>query len=150
MKQSQKPLLIVEDSDEDFAALSRTIAKANIHSSIYRCEDGEDALEFLYHEGAYQDPRMYPRPALILLDLNLPGTDGRDVLNNLKQDAELRSIPVIVLTTSSNPKDIESCYRQGASGYLVKPMNLSKLRQLVETFLEYWFRTVELPPMANN
>ena len=144
-----KPLLIVEDSDEDFAALTRTIAKANIHNSIYRCEDGEDALEFLCHEGEYQDTQLYPRPALILLDLNLPGTDGREVLDSLKQDTKLKSIPVIVLTTSSNPKDIESCYYHGVSGYLVKPMNTNKLSQLVNTFLQYWFKAVELPPIEN-
>lgn len=146
----QKPLLIVEDSDEDFAALSRTITEANVNSPIYRCEDGEEALEFLFHEGEYQDTELYPRPALILLDLNLPGTDGRDVLDSLKQDKVLKSIPVIVLTTSSNPKDIQSCYRQGVSGYLVKPMSINKLSQLINTFLEYWFKVVELPPIADS
>ena len=85
-QKSVQPLLIIEDSDEDFAALERMIGKAKIVHPIYRCEDGEEALEFLHHKGAYQDVTRYPRPSLIVLDLNLPGMDGREVLADLKQD----------------------------------------------------------------
>jgi CheY-like chemotaxis protein len=141
----QRPLLIIEDSDEDFAALSRMIAKAKISNPIYRCEDGEEALDFLYHEGEYLDRALSPRPSLILLDLNLPGTDGREVLARLKKDHNLKKIPVVIFSTSSNPRDVDACYRHGISGYLVKPMNSERLNQLVQTFLDYWFKTVELP-----
>jgi CheY-like chemotaxis protein len=141
----QRPLLIIEDSDEDFAALRRMIAKAKISNPIYRCEDGEEALDFLYHEGDYQDLALSPLPSLILLDLNLPGTDGREVLAKLKKDRNLKKIPVVIFSTSSNPKDVDACYRHGISGYLVKPMNSERLNQLVQTFLDYWFKTVELP-----
>ena len=89
--------------------------------------------------------RLLPHPAIIMLDLNLPGTDGREVLTVLKQDRDLQAIPVVVFSTSSNPKDIESCYCQGACGYIVKPMDFNKLQQLVNTFLTYWFEVVELP-----
>lgn len=142
---NQQPLLIIEDSDEDFAALSRMISKAQITNPIYRCEDGEEALEFLYREGEYEDESLSPRPSLIVLDLNLPGTDGREVLAELKQDKDLQMIPVVIFSTSSNPKDIDACYRYGISGYLVKPMDVQRLNQLVQTFLEYWFNAVELP-----
>jgi CheY-like chemotaxis protein len=146
MNEDRQPaLLIIEDSDEDFAALSRTIAKAEIANPVYRCEDGEDALDFLQGVGKYADKSSFPRPALIILDLNLPGTDGREVLTTLKQDRDLQTIPVVIFSTSSNPKDINACYCQGVSGYIIKPMNTQRLNQLVKTFLEYWFKVVELP-----
>lgn len=143
--EKQHPLLVIEDSDEDFAALARMITKAQVANPVYRCEDGEEALDYLYHEGEYQDTSVSPRPSLIVLDLNLPGTDGKEVLARIKQDQELQTIPVVIFSTSSNPKDVDACYRYGISGYLVKPMNTSRLNQLVKTFLEYWFQTVELP-----
>ena len=146
MKESDREsLLIVEDSDEDFAALERIMSKAKVTSSIYRCEDGEEALDFLYHEGIYKDISLAPRPSLIILDLNLPGTDGKEVLAILKQDRDLKTIPVVIFSTSSNPKDIDACYKQGICGYIVKPMDINRLNQLVQTFLNYWFKTVELP-----
>ena len=144
-EQVTKSLLIIEDSDEDYAALERIIAKAKVSHPIYRCEDGEEALDFLYREGDYTDETLAPRPSLIVLDLNLPGTDGREVLAEIKQDASLKTIPVVIFSTSSNPKDINACYRYGISGYLVKPMDINRLDRLVQTFLDYWFQTVELP-----
>lgn len=150
MNQFQRPLLIIEDSDEDFAALTRAIKKARTTQPIYRCEDGDEALDFLYREGEYRDATLSPRPSLIILDLNLPGTDGREVLAEVKQDRELKTIPVVVFSTSSNPKDISACYGQGVSGYMVKPMNNQHFTQLVQTFLDYWFKVVEIPIPPNS
>ncbi len=141
----ERPLLVVEDSDEDFVAFQRAIAKTKTYYSLHRCEDGEEALDFLYHEGEYEDSVTFPRPSLIVLDLNLPGTDGREVLAALKKDRELQSIPIVIFSTSSNPKDIDACYQHGISGYIVKPMDTNRLDRLVKTFLEYWFKAVELP-----
>jgi CheY-like chemotaxis protein len=140
-----RPLLIIEDSDEDFEALSRMMTQQEIVNPVYRCVDGEEALEFLYRQGAYNDSNLYPRPSLIVLDLNLPGTDGREVLAELKQDKHLKTIPVVIFTTSSNPKDVEGCYQYGVNGYLIKPMDTQRLRQLVKIFLDYWFEAVTLP-----
>jgi CheY-like chemotaxis protein len=144
-KDNQKPLLIIEDSDEDFVALTRMINQAKISNPVYRCEDGEEALEFLYRQGKYEDETLSTRPCLIVLDLNLPGTDGREILAELKQNQDLQTIPVVIFSTSSNPKDVDACYRYGISGYIVKPINTNRLNQLVKTFLDYWFQTVELP-----
>ena len=144
-QQETKPLLIIEDSDEDYATLVRTIAKAKVTNPVYRCEDGEEALDFLYRQGEYGDENFAPRPSLIILDLNLPGTDGREILAEIKQDASLKTIPIVIFSTSSNPKDIDACYRYGISGYMVKPMDINRLNQLVKTFLDYWFQAVELP-----
>ena len=143
--ENQKPLLIIEDSDEDFTALTRIMNKAQIPNPIYRCEDGEEALDFLYREGEYADESLSPRPSLIVLDLNLPGTDGREVLAELKQNQDLQTIPVVVFSTSSNPRDVDACYRHGVSGYIVKPMDTNRLNKLVQTFIEYWFNAVALP-----
>ena len=146
MNQNSSPsLLVIEDSDEDFTALVRVANKIITNGSIYRCEDGEEALDFLYRESEYCDKSTCPRPSLILLDLNLPGIDGREVLETIKQDRNLQTIPVVVFSTSDNSKDIEACYRRGVSGYIVKPMDTQLLNRLVKTFLTYWFGTVKLP-----
>ncbi|WP_414623977.1 response regulator [Calothrix sp. CCY 0018] len=143
------PLLIVEDSDEDFEAFGRFIKKSQISNPVYRCIDGEDALDFLYRQGDYEHDRQAPRPSIILLDLNLPGTDGREVLEQIKQDEKLKTIPVIVFTTSSNPKDIETCYRFGVNSYILKPMNVQKSKDVMQSIVNYWFSTVVLPEDSN-
>jgi CheY-like chemotaxis protein len=140
-----RPLLIIEDSDEDFEAFKRMIKKAAVMNPLYRCADGDEALDFLYHTGDYQNSTQAPRPSLILLDLNLPGTDGRELLSQIKQDKTLKSIPIVVFTTSSNPKDVELCYFNGANGYMLKPVNVDRLRRFLQTFIDYWFEVVLLP-----
>ena len=145
-----QPLLVIEDSDEDFEALVRILRNSSISNPIYRCTDGDDALDFLYHTGEYVDSARAPRPAIILLDLNLPGTDGREVLEQIKKDEELKTIPVVVFTTSSNPKDIEVCYRYGVNGYIVKPIDIKKLMKTLQVFIDYWFESVILPDAAKT
>ncbi|MBW4627843.1 MAG: response regulator [Brasilonema octagenarum HA4186-MV1] len=138
-------LLVVEDSDEDFEAFRRILRKSSLHAPIYRCVDGEDALEYLFQVGEYANNTSRSRPGIILLDLNLPGMDGRDVLIAIKQNATLKMIPVIIFTTSSNPKDIDVCYEHGVNGYIVKPIDLSKLKETIEIFIQYWFEITTLP-----
>ncbi|MFB8789727.1 MAG: response regulator [Potamolinea sp.] len=140
-----KPVLLIEDSDEDFEAFGRMLRKSSIKVPIYRCTNGDEALDFLNHTGEYIDGIKAPRPGIILLDLNLPGTDGREVLQQIKQDENLKSIPVVIFTTSSNPKDIDICYRYGISGYVLKPMDIKKLMNTVQVIIEYWLGTVILP-----
>lgn len=132
------PILVVEDSDEDFEALSWAVRKLEITQPMIRCVDGEDALEYLFRRGRYADPGAAPRPALILLDLNLTVADGRDVLSNVKGDADLRSIPVVIWTTSSNPGDVRACYQEGANTYLRKPFDAQELLDTVRTLEHYW------------
>jgi CheY-like chemotaxis protein len=140
-----QPLLIVEDSDEDFNVLKRFLGEAALESPIYRCIDGEDALAFLHQTGDYANAVQAPRPSLVLLDLNLPGTDGREVLQHIKDDPVLNMIPVVVLTSSGNPIDVESCYTAGANAYLLKPVHLEKFRHYVHAFVETWFAMSVLP-----
>ena len=150
VEKSYLPLLVVEDSDEDFEAFGRFVRKSQISNPIYRCIDGEDALDFLYRQGDYEDYQQAPRPSIILLDLNLPGTDGREVLEQIKQDEKLKTIPVIVFTTSSNPKDIETCYRFGVNSYILKPMNVQKSKNVMQSIVDYWLSVVVLPEESNN
>ena len=139
------PLLVVEDSDEDFMVLGRVMQKVcDITVPLTRCIDGDDALDFLYKQGEYKN-QVLPLPGLIILDLNLPGTDGREVLQTIKNDQRLKTIPVVVFTTSSSPVDIEVCYRSGVNSYMLKQMNLEQLRTSVKLFFDYWFKVALLP-----
>jgi CheY-like chemotaxis protein len=138
-------LLVVEDSNEDFEALQRLLGRSSLTIPIQRCVNGDQALAFLYRTGAYADRQRSPRPNLIMLDLNLPGTDGREVLRRIKQDETLKKIPVVIFTTSNNPQDVEACYQFGVNSYIVKPINFSKLKQNIQTIVDYWFEVTTLP-----
>jgi CheY-like chemotaxis protein len=145
---SDKPatLLVIEDSDEDFEALNRIIDQIRtVPLTIHRCISGDDALDFLNQEGEYHNFSNVSRPELILLDLNLPGTDGREVLAIIKNSATLKTIPVIVLSTSTNPKDIEECYQSGANSYMVKPMKFNELKISIQMMLDYWLKAAISP-----
>lgn len=142
------PILIVEDTDEDFEMILWALKKLAIKTPIYRCEDGDEALDFLHHRGKYADSTLAPRPALILLDLNLVLLDGQEVLTQIKLDDELKMIPVVVWTTSDDPKDIEVCFKQGANSYILKPMTSEKVLQAVDLLNQYWFGVVQLPETA--
>jgi CheY-like chemotaxis protein len=145
--EGNEPILLVEDSDEDFAITKRSFAKAGLINPLFRVADGETALDFLYRRGVYENPEDAPRPGVILLDLNLPGTDGREVLRTIKQDEFLRKIPVIVLTTSSADADIQLCYDCGANSYIVKPVELDNFIEAVARLRDYWFKIVILPKL---
>lgn len=140
-----QPILLVEDSPEDFETTERAFRKSGLNNPIFRCADGDEALDFLHRRGRYSDPKKAPRPGVILLDLNLPGTDGREVLNEIKTDPDLKQIPVIVLTTSKDERDIEVCYRCGANSYIHKPVDLDGFMKAIERLNDYWFEVVILP-----
>lgn len=140
-----QPILLVEDSPEDYEATLRAFRRSGLKNSLVRCEDGEQALNYLFRRGEYADPAKSPRPGVILLDLNLPGTDGRQVLNEVKQDEHLRDIPVVVLTTSADERDITACYRAGANSYIQKPVDIDGFMKAIERLNGYWFEVVILP-----
>ncbi len=138
-------ILLVEDSPEDYEATERAFRRAGLKNPIHRCSDGDEALDYLYHRGRYADPAAAPTPGIILLDLNLPGTDGREVLETVKSEERLRRIPVIVLTTSSDERDIRACYDAGANSYIQKPVDLDGFMRAIERLKGYWFEVVILP-----
>ncbi|MDZ7959447.1 MAG: response regulator [Aulosira sp. DedQUE10] len=141
-----EPLLVVEDSNEDFKMLQRLMRRMAVQNPIYRCTNGDEVLDLLYKEGSNENSPLGIKPSVILLDLNLPGIDGRDILERLKQDTSFKEIPIVVFTTSSNPKDIELCYQKGANGYLVKPMDAQELQKTIQAFVAYWLE-VNTPPV---
>ena len=141
----QRPILIVDDSPEDFEAARHAFRKSGLANPIYHCCDGDDALDFLYRRGTYAANGRAARPGFILLDLNMPGTDGREVLQEVKSDPQLRNIPVIMLTTSSDERDIEACYGAGANSYVRKPDDLMGFFEAIEKLKDYWFEVVLLP-----
>jgi CheY-like chemotaxis protein len=135
------PLLIVEDSDEDFYAMRRALGKT-LPCGIVHCRTGSEALDYLFRRGPHA--QAVP-PSLMLLDLNLPGQDGRSVLAQVKRDATLRATPVVVVSTSDNPADIAQCYAGGCSGYLVKALAYERLAAALQVLCAYWFTVVTLP-----
>lgn len=142
---SGQPILIVEDSDEDFEATMRAFRKTQVNRPVHRCVNGDDAINYLFRRGEYALPEKSPRPAMILLDLNLPGTDGREVLEQIKSHEETRRTPVVILTTSSSPRDIDDCYRYGANSYIIKPVNFERFLRSIRVLNEYWLDVTTLP-----
>lgn len=138
-------ILLVEDSDDDFLATTRAFKKSCLHNPVQRCSNGDQALDYLYRRGEFSPLNSAPRPGIILLDLNLPGTDGRDVLRVIKSDPKLHQIPVIVLTTSDAEQDIARCYEAGANSYVKKPVDLANFFEAMARLKEYWFEVAILP-----
>ncbi|MGC9527941.1 MAG: response regulator [Limnospira sp.] len=143
-------VVLIEDSDEDFYTFLRIAGKLCKEEKIpapynlLRFEDGDEALDYLLREGEYEslDAAL---PAAILLDLNLPGTDGREIIKSIKQTPKLRMLPIVVLTTSRSPHDIQSCYEYGANSYILKPMGISEMQETVKVLFKYWFQLTLLP-----
>jgi two-component system response regulator len=148
--QQHQPILLVEDSAEDVEATIRALRKAGLANPIHHCQDGEEALDYLKRRGKYADARTSPRPGVVLLDLNLPGTDGRQVLAEAKADPQLKRIPVIILTTSSDERDIRRCYEMGANSYVNKPVDLDGFLKAIQRLSDYWFEVVILPKSAEH
>ncbi|MEE3716329.1 response regulator [Tumidithrix elongata RA019] len=146
-----RPIIaIVEDNDEDFYAFVRAIRSQEAlrqmlsNYTFLRFHDGDEALDYLMRGGNYEGLKA-PLPIFILLDLNLPGTDGREIIRQVKQNPNLQILPMIVLTSSASPSDIQTCYRYGVNSYLLKPMGVSTMQQTVQTLFQYWFQFAVLP-----
>lgn len=143
-------IMLVEDNPQDREATIRAFRKSGLNNPIVQCEDGEEALDYLFRRGQFIVPKTSPRPGVILLDLNMPGTDGFGVLVQLKADPELRMIPVVILTTSTDFSDIDRCYAAGASSYVQKPVDFEKFATMIKLLKEYWFEVVILPNEVNS
>ena len=135
-------ILLVEDNAGDVRLTREALKDAKVQLDLYVASDGHQALDFLYRRGEYVNCR---RPDLILLDLNLPCKDGREVLEEIKADSSLRSIPVIVLSTSSSSVDIHRSYQLHANSYISKPVDLDGFLEIVRSIDNYWLSIVKLP-----
>jgi CheY-like chemotaxis protein len=135
-------ILLVEDSPGDVRLTQEVLRDARIANDLHVVGDGEEAMAFLRREGEYADR---PRPDLVLLDLNLPRKDGREVLTEISADPDLQSVPVIVLTTSEAEQDIVRSYQLSANAYITKPIDLSELIAVVRSIETFWLSIVRLP-----
>ncbi|MCB1782646.1 MAG: response regulator [Alphaproteobacteria bacterium] len=135
-------ILMVEDNDGDVFLTRRAFEKAKIRNNIVIAQDGEKALSLLRNEDGAED---FILPDIILLDINLPGKDGKQVLAELKQDENLKRIPIVILTSSQADQDIIKSYELHANGYIVKPVSPEKFNEVVLAIEEFWFSVVVLP-----
>lgn len=135
-------ILLVEDNPGDVALTRAALQDLKVANKLSVVGDGDSAMAFLHREGAHREA---PRPDLVLLDLNLPGKDGREVLDEVKADPDLRRIPIVVLTTSSAEEDLLKAYDRYANCYITKPIDLQGLTKIVSSIEEFWFSIVRLP-----
>lgn len=138
-------VLVVEDDAGDQDITRRALHRDNYQASLHIVNDGREALDYLHHKGAYEDPSTSPRPDLILLDLNLPRGSGQQVLGQVKGDSELRRIPTVIVSTSARARDIRESYDLGCSGYLIKPLEAHRYISALRELYTYWFGVVSLP-----
>lgn len=139
-------ILLVEDNLQDIEITRRAFAKGQLRNELIVVRDGEEALDYLYRRGRFEDPATSPRPGMILLDLNLPKVGGMEVLQQIKQDAQLRSIPVIVMTVSQREEDVVRSYDLGVNTYIQKPVEFENFMRVVNAIEEYWIVIATLPP----
>ncbi len=138
-----QPILVVEDSDEDFVAIKRACKKVGVNVRIERCPNGQDALDYL-NNLCLQD-KTHKVPSIIMLDLNMPLMDGKTFLKKIKSHTILRQIPIVVVTSSNNEKEIEECYTNGANAYLCKPAEFNEFVENIKSLKQFWLETATLP-----
>jgi chemotaxis family two-component system response regulator Rcp1 len=142
MAETHKIIFLVEDNKADIRLIQEALKTSLLPHQVITVRDGVEAMNYLHQEGEYANA---PRPDLILLDLNLPRKDGREVLAEIKSDPQLKRIPVVILTTSKNQDDIFHSYDLHANCYITKSRNLSQLFQIIQSIEKFWFSTVTLP-----
>jgi chemotaxis family two-component system response regulator Rcp1 len=149
MESTIKPIeiLLVEDNEGDARLAREALKDSKVINNIHHVSDGIEAMDFLHRKGKYKDS---PRPDLILLDLNLPRKDGREVLADIKKDDDLKRIPVVVLTISSDEQDIIKTYNLHVNCFITKPIDLEQFLIVVHSIEDFWLTIVKLPPNGNQ
>ena len=147
-KKSSVVILMADDDEDDRLMAKEAFTEVKLLNYFHTVENGVELMEYLCRRGKYADPAVSPRPGLILLDLNMPKKDGRQALKEIKADPSLRSIPIVVLTTSKAEEDILRSYDLGVNSFIIKPVTFEGLVDIMKTLTKYWFEIVELPPQA--
>ena len=140
-------ILLVEDNPGDARLAVEALKESKVRNNLYHVRDGVEAMDFLRRRGEYAGAIV---PDLVLLDLNLPRKDGREVLEEIKEDDELKLVPVVVLTTSEAERDLVRTYDLHANAYVVKPLDLDRFIEVVQAIEDFWFAIVKLPPKAEG
>ncbi|MES2514317.1 MAG: response regulator [Bacteroidota bacterium] len=139
---SEYCILIADDDNDDQYMIKQAFASISLNENVRTVSDGVELLDYLYQKGKYKDaPTLLPK--VILLDLNMPKKDGRECLKEIKSNAKLKTIPIVIYSTSSNPDDIAYAYEHGASSYITKPYSYQELVKIMEIFKQYWFNIVK-------
>ncbi len=146
MNKRDLTILLVEDNEGDIVLTLEALKEANVSNSIHVVTDGEEALQYLQKQGRFNNAVT---PDLILLDINLPKIDGKEVLAEIKNDADLKVIPVVILTTSSSEKDILESYQHHANCYITKPVDFKNFTHVVNMITNFWISIVQLPNLKN-
>lgn len=147
MAKARKPvtILVADDDPDDRLMMEEALEESRLANDLHFVEDGEELMDYLHHRGKYENADDFPRPKLLLMDLNMPKKDGREALKEIKGDRNLRQIPVVVLTTSKSEEDIYRTYDLGVSSFITKPVTFESLVELINNLGKYWFEIVELP-----
>jgi two-component system, response regulator len=148
MSDQNEEILLVEDDPADAELTLMAISKEKLTTNVHVVRDGAEALDFVFCRGSYAQRKFDHPPKLILLDLKLPKVSGHQVLRAIKSDPRTSSIPVVVLTSSAQDRDLVECYRSGTNSYIQKPVDLQKFRDTVRNFGFYWLRVNQDPPTA--
>ena len=150
MTDSAPVILLVEDDVADQEIIKRVVSTGATSATLQIVSDGQEALDYLKREGAYTSPGSAPKPDLVLLDLNMPGLNGFEVLTEIRKDPSVRLLPVIVLTTSDQESDIVQSYERGANSYLTKPVSFDEFVRVIREIDEFWFDLAVLPPTSRD
>ena len=135
---------MADDDDDDFMLTQKALKESKLLNTLIRVKDGEELTDYLFRRGEYAE-KQPERPGVILLDLNMPRKDGREALKEIKQDEQLRDIPVVVFTTSKAEEDIYKSYQLGVNSFITKPVTFDNLMHVMQALGKYWFEIVELP-----
>ena len=141
-------ILVADDDPDDCFLIKEAFKRGLLINGLRFVEDGEELMDYLRRRGKYEDPSSSPRPGIILLDLNMPRKDGREALKEIKSDSDLKSIPVVIFTTSKGEEDILRSYYLGANSFITKPVTFLGLVEAIKSFGKYWLEIVELPPQG--
>jgi len=148
IKKKSVVILVADDDADDRLMIFEALKENHLANDIQFVENGEELMDYLHRKGKYSDPAKSPRPGLILLDLNMPKKDGRECLKEIKQNQQIKDIPVIVLTTSKAEEDVYRTYNLGVNSFITKPVTFEALLSITRDLGRYWFEIVELPKSA--
>jgi CheY-like chemotaxis protein len=141
-------ILLVEDNPQEAELTIRALKKRTLATHFFHVHDGQEAIDFIFNRGPYQGTRIYEMPKVVLLDLKLPKIDGLEVLRQLRADVSTRWLPVVILTSSQEDRDVVEAYALGANSYIVKPVDFESFLEVVSNMITYWLLLNELPRLT--